>query len=87
VQTTVVVCDECGRSITGGRSYYSVTVSFQSSAARQTCDCCSQGCLLRRLARVLPSVHTAMVEFVPGVVVGLGSREDAHAAESAAVPT
>lgn len=76
MQTTVVVCDECGRSIPGGRSYYSVTISLRSSGARQSSDCCSHGCLLRRLARVLPSLHTAVVEFVPGVVAGIVSRDE-----------
>lgn len=85
MQTTVVVCDECGRSIASGRSYYAVTVSLQSSAARQRCDCCSQGCLLRRLARALPSIHTAMIEFAPGLVAGLQAEADVNRTEPTAV--
>lgn len=87
MQTTVVVCDECGRSIPGGRSYFSVTLSLRSSAARQKWDCCSQGCLLRRLARVLPSLHTATLEFVPGVVAGLEPEAEVSRAEPTAVRT
>lgn len=75
MQATVVVCDECGRSIAGGCSYYSVTISLRSSETRQSSDCCSHGCLLRRLARILPNVHTAVVEFVPGVMAGVVSRD------------
>lgn|GEM_PF-1691039 len=82
MQRTIVVCDECRHPMAEGKPYYTITVVYRAERGRQTSDCCSDGCLLRRLSRVLPSVERAMVEQVSGAEmalarpVGLGVEED-----------
>jgi len=80
MQRTVIVCDECGRSVCG-RPYFSLTVSLNSGLSRRKTDCCSPGCLLRRLSKELPVIDSAVVEhiLVNGAERGSAVAEDSSA--------